>query len=68
MQPLGHNENDVVYCGLCDWSRKCTSLEQIEFYLQRHLADVHNRRMFARIENESGVKTSIPQMEEGYGR
>jgi hypothetical protein len=59
----GHNdENGVVYCHFCDWSKNCGSnMELIEASLKKHLEEVHGKPLLYRTEDESGKRTDIPQ-------
>lgn len=58
---LGHNDATTVFCGLCEWTRAIASMEQAEHYLGTHLAEAHGLRTFYRVDDETGLRTEIPQ-------
>ncbi len=57
---LGHNDGNVVFCGLCNWQRTCDTFEQIEFFLAQHLSNVHGRRILIKRDEESGEVRDVP--------
>lgn len=60
---LGYNDEHNVYCGLCDWQRPIVSMEQTEHFLAEHLLASHGRRALYRLDDETGQRTDIPQIE-----
>lgn len=64
MNALGHNENGMVYCGLCNWQHQCYSMEEIEFRLARHLKEEHGRTLLFRRDDETGKVRDIPVLTE----
>lgn len=61
---LGHNEDRMLFCNLCDWSKQCCSMEHMEMALTEHLRETHGLRTLYRVEDETQKLTTIPQFDD----
>lgn len=57
---LGSNDEDHVYCALCNWSKPIYSFEQAELLLKDHLKIKHGKNLIYATEKESGKIKPCP--------
>lgn len=64
VEGVAHNESDgSIHCHLCGYSRICRlGMEQMEFYLQRHMREYHGISLQFRIDADSRKVTLIPPL------
>lgn len=61
-ESYGWNDEDgTVHCAFCNWTKKCSHMEQIEHELRQHLETAHDKPLIFRVETETGKHTSIPR-------
>ena len=58
---LGRNDEDTVYCCICDWQKPIRSYEQAEHFLKEHLREAHGRKLLFAVEVESNTRKETPQ-------
>lgn len=62
---IGYCDPDgVVHCNLCDWSRRCSSVEEVEFRFVEHVASAHRVRTVLRRNPTTGEATELTDPEE----
>lgn len=57
----GQTVGGTVKCNLCCWDKKCTTMEQMEYFLRQHLWLQHGRRLKYRAAKATGIITEIPE-------
>lgn len=63
---LAWNDADgTVHCGLCDWVRCYTTLEEVEFRMVEHLRSQHGHGVVVLKDTCTGVVIGVIGREEG---
>lgn len=59
-----HGPDNTVHCSICGWDFRCTTQEELEFRLLRHLREAHNYGRIIRRDPNTGETVELTDDEE----